>query len=74
VAEITANIKGYRQMNDEEQALFNELVTLGDTVGAKLEELEKRPGIDKRWLAIGRTDLQKGFMAVKRALAQAASF
>lgn len=33
-----------------------------------LDELAKDPASDKRWLAIGRTDIEKGFMAVNRAV------
>ncbi len=33
-----------------------------------LDELVKLPEIDKRWLAIGRTDLEKGFMAINLAI------
>ncbi|MFQ1393149.1 hypothetical protein ACJWSQ_26375, partial [Klebsiella pneumoniae] len=29
---------------------------------------------DKRWLAIGKTDLQKGFMAVIRSIAKPTTF
>jgi hypothetical protein len=28
------------------------------------------PDIDQRWLATGRTDIEKGFMAVNRAIFQ----
>lgn len=33
-----------------------------------LDELKAYPGIDQRWLATGRTDIEKGFMAVNRAV------
>lgn len=33
-----------------------------------LDELAQLPAIDKRWLATGRTDIEKGFMAVNRAI------
>jgi hypothetical protein len=31
-------------------------------------------GADQRWVAIAKTDLQKGFMALVRAVAQPESF
>lgn len=37
---------------------------------ALLAEMEKTPHLDKRWQAIGKTDLQKGFMALDRAVRQ----
>ena len=33
-----------------------------------LDELKEFPGIDQRWLATGRTDIEKGCMAVNRAV------
>ena len=33
-----------------------------------LDELKGFEGIDQRWLATGRTDIEKGFMAVNRAV------
>ena len=39
-----------------------------------VEEMEKIDGIDQRWLAIGKTDLQKGFMSVVRSIAKPTSF
>ena len=33
-----------------------------------LDELKEFPGIDQRWLAIGRSSIEQGFMAVNRAV------
>jgi hypothetical protein len=40
------------------------------------EETAPRPGstLDQRWISIGATDLQRGFMAVIRGIAQPTSF
>lgn len=69
------HIKGYRQLTDEELSLVNEIKTKGNEVGdliAKLEKLTKREdgesAPDPRWLAIAKTDLQKGFMVLVRAV------
>jgi hypothetical protein len=32
------------------------------------------PSLDQRWISIGATDLQKGFMAVIRGIAQPSTF
>lgn len=36
-----------------------------------LDELAKNPKVDERWLAIGRTQIELGFMAVNRAVEMA---
>ena len=43
-------------------------------VGDLIETLEAWPQIDKRWLAIAKTDLQKGFMAATRSIAKPGFF
>lgn len=39
-----------------------------------LDELKGREGIDQRWLQAGRTDIEKGFMSVNRAVFQPRRF
>ena len=74
-------IKGYRDLAAEEIALMNEGKDLAQKVGAFIEKLEAAEFAqtsdqtpDKRWLAIGKTDLQKGFMAVIRSIAKPTTF
>lgn len=67
-------IKGYRELNQSELVAINRMKDIAEDIGAMLEELEACEGIDKRWLAIGTTDLQKGFMAVIRSIAQPTTF
>lgn len=67
-------IKGYRELSPEEIALMNTSKELAAAVGALVEVLEKTEGLDQRWLAIGKTDLQKGFMSVVRSIAQPTTF
>ncbi|AXO58272.1 MULTISPECIES: Acb2/Tad1 domain-containing protein [Klebsiella] len=74
-------IKGYRDLSAEEIALMNEGKDLAQKVGAFIEKLEAAEFAqtsdqtpDKRWLAIGKTDLQKGFMAVIRSIAKPTTF
>lgn len=33
-----------------------------------LDDLKSDPDVDQRWLAAGRTDIEKGFMSVNRAV------
>ncbi|HHZ7864496.1 TPA: DUF7681 family protein [Klebsiella pneumoniae] len=74
-------IKGYRDLSAEEIALMNEGKDLAQKVGAFVEKLEAAEFAqtsdqtpDKRWLTIGKTDLQKGFMAVIRSIAKPTTF
>lgn len=67
-------VKGYRKLSDAEIESINELKAMGGQVGRKIEALEKLEGIDRRWLAIAKTDFQTGLMAAVRAVAQPNSF
>lgn len=70
----TAPITGYRDLSQEEVDLANELKELASTVGEKVEQVFGREGTDKRWAAIGRTDLQTGFMALIRSVLKPTTF
>lgn len=63
-------IKGYRELTQEEINLMNEVKQKGVEFRDLFEKLEKIENIDKRWLSIGKTDLQKGLMATTRAIAK----
>lgn len=67
-------ITGYRQLSQEEAALMNEIKAKGVELGALVDKLEQNQSLDRRWLAIGRTDLQTGLMALVRAVAQPTTF
>jgi len=70
-------ITGYRELTQDEIDLMNLVKETAATVG-RLVELMRRPDheheIDQRWVAIGATDLQQGFMALNRAIARPESF
>lgn len=73
-------ITGYRKLSEAEVALINEGKALAQQVGDyinKLEELlDARESIDVsiRWIHIGRTQLQLGFMALARSVAKPEGF
>ena len=67
-------ITGYRQLNEEEAALMNEIKAKGVELGELVEKLRQSQGLDARWISIGATDLQTGLMALTRAVAQPTSF
>ena len=70
-------IAGYRELDQAEIDLMNEI----KAEGVRLKELHDKalafinsdlrlnPNERRRWLAIGRTDYQKGLMALTRAIA-----
>lgn len=72
--EAASPVTGYRKLSTDEIALMNEVKAVAVQVGELHDKLAARPEIDRRWLAIGRTDLQKGFMSVVRAIAQPGTF
>lgn len=82
-------ITGYRQLSEEEVALMNEGKALAEQCGAYIAKLRQHPDVtrnqapndgttpqplDQRWISIGATDLQRGFMAVIRGIAQPTTF
>lgn len=87
---IQPKITGYRQLSKEEAALMNEGKALAEKCGEYIEKLQAHPGIrpdgtapklpgmlsalDQSWISIGATDIQKGFMALMRGIAQPTTF
>lgn len=67
-------IKGYRDLSQDEINQMNGCKECAVAVGEIIEGLEKIPSIDKRWLAIAKTDLQKGFMSLVRSIAKPETF
>ena len=63
-------ITGYRQLNEAEAALMNEIKAKGVELGELVARLKGTAGLDQRWVSIGVTDLQTGLMALTRAVAQ----
>ena len=81
-------ITGYRQLTEAEVALMNEGKALAEQCGDYIAKLRQHPDVtrnpipdepgvvrlDQRWISIGATDLQRGFMAVIRGIAQPTTF
>lgn len=67
-------ITGYRDLTSDEIAFMNQAKALAIEVGVLCDEVAKYDLADKRWAAIGRTDLQKGFMSLIRAIARPETF
>lgn len=79
-------ITGYRDLSQEEIDLMNEGKALAEQCGAYIAKLKQHHDcdggrasgsslhLDQRWISIGATDLQRGFMAVIRGIAQPTTF
>lgn len=67
-------ITGYRQLNEQEAALMNEIKAHGVALGELVAKLRATTGLDQRWVSIGATDLQTGLMALTRGVAQPTTF
>jgi hypothetical protein len=68
-------IKGYRDLSQDEIDAMNAIKEKGEEVGTLVEALFSSPSdLDRRWVAIGQTHLQQGFMALVRAVARPESF
>ena len=63
-------IKGYRELNQEEIDAMNEVKAMGVKLGELVEKLENNKDFDQRWIESGKTDLQKGLMALTRSIAR----
>lgn len=73
-------ITGYRDLSQTEIDLMNEIKAKGQEMQTLTERLHAEispayAGSDcYRWLAIGKTDIQTGIMALVRAVAQPTTF
>lgn len=67
-------IKGYRELSQEEIDLMNEIKSAGAELGELVEKLRATSTLDQRWVSIGATDLQTGLMALTRSVAQPTFF
>jgi hypothetical protein len=66
-------IKGYRELNASEIAVMNMIKEKAAEVGELVEHLKDlriNSALDQRWVSIGATNLQQGFMALTRSVAK----
>ncbi len=71
---VQPKITGYRQLNEKDAALMNEIKERGIELGELVQKLRGTEGLDQRWVNIGATDLQTGLMALTRSVAQPKTF
>ena len=67
-------ITGYRELSEKEIDLMNEGKALAASCGEFIEKLEGLDDSDKRCVALGKTNLQQGFMWAIRSIAKPETF
>jgi hypothetical protein len=67
-------ITGYRDLTELEINAMNVIKGRGEQLSQLLDDLANLPDVDKRALAIARTELQTGMMWAVRAVARPTSF
>lgn len=67
-------ITGYRDLSQSEIDMMNEGKALAELCGKFIEKLESYPDFDKRCIALGKTNLQQGFMWSIRSVARPTTF
>lgn len=65
-------VAGYRAQSDGAVALVNENKRVEEAILRTLDAMRGDGSYDQRWLAIGRTHIEQGFMAINRAVFQPA--
>lgn len=63
-------VAGYQTQGSDSVDCVNTNKFYEERVLRRLDELRDLPNIDQRWLAIGRTQIEKAFMAINRAIFQ----
>jgi hypothetical protein len=61
-------VAGYRAQSSEAVVLVNAFKVTEERLLRELDRLAQSDAIDKRWLAIGRTSIEQGFMAINRSV------
>jgi hypothetical protein len=61
-------VAGYVPQHDAAVARVNRNKEIEERVLRILDELRDHPLTDQRWLAVGRTQIEQGFMAVNRSI------
>ena len=61
-------VAGYRPRSADAVARANAIKQMEERALRLLDELKADPVIDQRWLQIGRTSLEQGFMGVVRSI------
>ena len=68
MTEAMTPVAGYRPQGEDALARVNANKRDEERTLRVLDALATRDDIDKRWLAIGRTKIEEGWMAINRAI------
>lgn len=61
-------IKGYKELTQDNIDLMNKIKEHAAVIGELVESLQSKDNLDQRWVSIGKTELQQGFMALTRGV------
>jgi hypothetical protein len=61
-------VAGYTSQTEQNIALVNQAKRMEEHLLQHLDRLKESPDIDQRWLAMGRTHIEQGFMFMNRAV------
>ena len=61
-------VAGYTEQPTDAVELVNENKQLEEIVLRVIDDLRVVPRIDQRWLSVGATHIEQGFMALNRAI------
>jgi hypothetical protein len=70
MAGVSADIKGYRELSDEQIEWINRIKDAELELGGLYRFVKGMEGVDKRFAAIAKTHFQEGFSALVRSIAQ----
>jgi len=66
----TMPVYGYTDQPDHNVIAVNNNKQIEEKILRLLDSMATHNGVDKRWLAVGRTHIEQGFMAINRAIFQ----
>lgn len=61
-------VSGYTSQPNRNVVLVNQSKWLEEFILRMIDNLSENPDTDKRWLAVGKTSIEKGFMAINRCI------
>lgn len=61
-------VHGYQPQDPLRIALVNQNKEAEERLLRQMDAIKDNPDFDQRWLSIARTELEKGFMALNRAI------
>lgn len=64
----TLPVAGYTPQTGDKVALVNANKRAEEQILRILDDLAENPETDKRWLAIGRTQMEQAWMAINRSI------